>query len=310
MVPLLARGLRRVRVLILASLALVAGTATVRAAGDCARCTPTALCATHQQEETAALTELGARLKSKDPFDRKNALTKLAELDHRHPLCPTLETAKLVATALDDADVAVRTQAVTTLAGGMHPDVAVRGLVDALTEARKELAKIPFGRGDWGGGNNGDPPDPKAAERRTARTAWSTLLTECVTGLRKLPDDRSVAALAELLPTLTRWQAELLAADADALLALGARSGVAAIIARLKAAPVGDTGKQRFGPDTTGATLRDLLAKAAAAKGTDAVPEWSDTEPVDWERWFAKNQKHFAAKLGKYGLEELRKAAR
>jgi hypothetical protein len=269
----------------------------------------------HQKEEAAAVAELAPKLKSKDFGERKSAVAKIGELDAKHPLCPTLESAKLVAGMLDDEKVAVRIAAVQSLAGGMHPDVAVGALAGALDETQKALAKIPFGKGDWGGGPGGgaggagQKEDPKAAERRKSREELNALAQELVKSLRALPDDRSVAALAELLPQLNRWNGELLSATADALLASGAREGVAAVVARLKSAPVNDTGgKYGGGPDTTGKTLRDLLADAAPKHGTEPVPVWNSKEAVDWERWFAKNQKHFAAKLGKYGLDELRKA--
>lgn len=278
-------------------------------AGDCAACTPTALCAVHLKEEAAAVAEQAPKLKSKDMGERRSAIAALVALDSKHPLCPSLESAKLVAAALDDEKVAVRLAAVTALERGMHPDVSVGALATALDETRKELAKIPFGKGDWGGGAPGAKEDPKVVERRKARDELLGLAQLIVKGLRGLPDDRSVAALAELLPTLSRWNGELLSSTADALLDLGARDGVTAVVQRLKSAPINDTGgKYGGGPDTTGKTLRDLLAAAATKKGTEPVPEWSEKEAPDWERWFAKNQKHFPAKLGKYGIEQLRKA--
>jgi hypothetical protein len=278
-------------------------------ADDCATCTPTALCAVHQKEEAAAVAEVTPKLKSKDPSDRRFAIAALVALDAKHPLCPSLESAKLVAAALDDEKVAVRLEAVKALERGMHPDVSVGALATALEETHKELAKIPFGKGDWGGGAPGAKEDPKVVERRKARDELVGLAQQIVKGLRELPDDRSVAALADLLPTLSRWNGELLSATADALLGLGARDGVTAVVQRLKSAPVNDTGgKYGGGPDTTGKTLRDLLAEAAPKKGTEPVPAWDEKEAPDWERWLAKNQKHFPAKLGRYGIEQLRKA--
>jgi len=279
----------------------------VRADG-CATCSPTALCAVHQKEEAAAVAELTPKFKSKDPGDRRGAIAKLVALDARHPLCPSLESAKLVAT-LDDEKVAVRLEAVKALQRGMHPDVSVGALATALEETRKELAKIPFGKGDWGGGAPGAKEDPKVVERRKARDELLGLAQQIVKGLRELPDDRSVAALADLLPTLSRWNGELLSSTADALLGLGSRDGVSAVVQRLKSAPVNDTGgKYGGGPDTTGKMLRDLLAAAAPKKGTEPVPAWDEKEAPDWEHWLAKNQKHFPAKLGRYGIEQLRKA--
>jgi hypothetical protein len=60
-------------------------------ADGCATCTPTALCAVHQKEEAAAVAELTPKLKSKEPNDRRGAITALVALDAKHPLCPSLE---------------------------------------------------------------------------------------------------------------------------------------------------------------------------------------------------------------------------
>jgi hypothetical protein len=196
----------------------------------------------------------------------------------------------------------------------MHPDVAVAALARTLEETCKTLSKLPSGRGGGGGGGGGagQKEDPKVAERRKEREELNALAQELVKSLREIPDDRSVAALADLLPQLGSRNTELLSATADALLALGARSGVAAVVQRLKSAPVSETsGGGKYGgggPDTSGKTLRDLLAEATPKRGTEPVPSWSNKEAGDWEGWFAKNQKHFAAKLGKYDLEALRKA--
>ena len=279
--------------------------------GDaCSSCKPTALCPDHLVQENAAVAQLAPLLKSKDPFERSRTLAKLGELDAKHPLCPTADTAKLVAGLLDDESVDVRTEAAKALGNGMHPDVAITALIGALDATKKGLAKIPFGMGDWGAAP-GQKEDPKVTERRKAREELNALETTIVAGLVKLPDDRSVAALVELLPQLTRWNGEMLATTTEGILKLGARGGVEAVVARIKTSPVGDTGGRWGGPDTTGHTLRDLLAAAAAAKGTDPVPPWIEDKNAkdqpDWDKWFTKNQKHFPAKLGKYTLAELQK---
>ena len=191
----------------------------------------------------------------------------------------------------------------------MHPDVAVGALRRRSRRRTRSSREDPVRQGRLGGGapgSEGGSEGRRAAQgaRRARRPGAAD--RERAAGL---PDDRSVAALADLLPTLSRWNGELLSSTADALLGLGARDGVTAVVQRLKSAPVNDTGgKYGGGPDTTGKTLRDLLAEAAPKKGTEPVPAWDDKEPPDWERWLAKNQKHFPAKLGKYGIEQLRKA--
>ncbi|MBM4014901.1 MAG: hypothetical protein FJ293_08045 [Planctomycetes bacterium] len=242
-------------------------------------------------------------------------MTKLAELDHARPVGPSAEVAKLVAGTLDDDVQHVRVESVKALAARMHPDVAVPALTGALGATMKELAKMPFGRADWdgiaGGGAGGgptEPEDPKALERRKKREELHALLAEQVAAIRTLPDDRSVTALVELLPQLTRWHGALLDATAQGLIDFKARKGLDAVVARIKSSPVGDTGSRWGGPDKTGATLRDLLARGLAETASEPVPEWSDEEHPDWDRWFARNQKHFKAKLGKYGLEQMKAA--
>ncbi|MSR47151.1 MAG: hypothetical protein EXS13_08810 [Planctomycetes bacterium] len=280
--------------------------------GDCANCSLTALCAPHQKEEAAAVAGLAAKLKSKDPFDRKATVDKLAELDHARPLGPSAEIAKLVAGTLDDDNHLVRLGSVQALAAKMHPDVAVPALCNALNLTMKALAKMPYGRADWGGGggagageDNPPPEDPKAIEKRKQRDELNTLAQELVNALTILPDDRSVTALMEMLPQLSRWHEALLTSTAGALVKLRARKGIEVVVQRIKLSPIGDSGSKWGGPDKTGATLRDVLARGLEDAGSEPVPPWSDEEAPDWERWFAKNQKHFLAKLGKLTVEAM-----
>ncbi len=291
----------------LVSLALVVATAFGAPPDGCPSCSATALCAAHQKEESAALAELAPKLKSKDAFERQATVSKLAGLDLARPIGPSPEIAKLVASMVDDEKAIVRTEAVKSLGGGMHPDVAVPAIAEALAATMKELAKIPFGRGDWA--PPGSPTDdPKVAERRKQRDELYAVAGAAMTALRHLPDDRSVAALIEALPQWSRWHEEQLTATVEALMALRARKGVEAVIQRIKIAPVGDTGSKWGGPDKSGALLRDVVARSIQPMEIDPLPEWNDKEAPDWEGWFKKNQKHFAAKLGKCSLEEMKKA--
>jgi len=291
----------------LVSLGLVVATAFGAPPDGCPSCSATALCAQHQKEESAAVAELVPKLKSKDAFERQSTVSKLAGLDLARPIGPSAEIAKLVAGMVDDEKAIVRTEAVKSLGGGMHPDVAVPAIAECLGATMKELAKIPFGRGDWsppGAAND----DPKAAERRKQREELYAVAGAAIAALRQLPDDRSVAALVEALPQWSRWHEEQLRATTEALMALRARKGVEAVIQRIKVAPVGDAGSKWGGPDKSGAMLRDVVARAIQPMEIEPLPEWNDKEAPDWEKWFAKNQKHFAAKLGKCSLEEMKKA--
>lgn len=301
-------------VALLLSLALLLPARASAPLDDCGACKPTALCATHQAEEDAAVQEFSTKLKSKDAFLRQSTVEKLAALDAKHPLAPSAAIAKLVAAQLEDEAFAVRTAAAKALGDGLHPDVAIVALADALEASRKELAKIPFGPGDWGPPpgqkkDGGAPPDPKAAERRKLREDLGNLQRTAIGGLAKLPDDRAVAALAEQLPALTRWNGDAITTTTRALLEGGSRKGVEAIVAKLKSFPVGDAAPKWGGRDPSGRAVRDLLAAYAVKRGCDEVPDWNDKEQVDWDKWLAKNQKKFEPKLGKYGLDELRKRA-
>lgn len=295
----------------LVSLGLVVATALAAPLAvppdGCTSCNATTLCSTHQKEESAALAEITPKLKSKDAFERQAAVSKLAGVDLARPIGPSPEIAKLVAGMVDDEKAIVRTEAVKSLGGGMHPDVAIPAIAEGLGATMKELAKIPFGRGDWappGGAND----DPKAAERRKQRDELYAVAGAAILALKQLPDDRSVTALIEALPQWTRWHEEQLTATVDALMDLRARKGVEAVIARIKAAPVGDTGSRWGGPDKSGVMVRDLAARSLQPMEIDPLPEWNDKEAPDWDAWFKKNQKHFPAKLGKCSLEEMRKA--
>ncbi|MBL8842851.1 MAG: hypothetical protein JNL90_15140 [Planctomycetes bacterium] len=313
------------------------------AAQECPDCKPTTPCGVHQKAESEALAAFAAKLKSKDPFERSAALGQIAELDGARPFGPSTDAAKLVASALDDEKVVVRQEAAKRLAG-MHADVALPALLGALEATTKELAKLPSGRGDWGGGGgrggpgggaggggpggggpgggggggrggagggggapeDGKPEDPKVLERRKLREELNGLSLEIVNGLAPLPDDRTVVALAELLPTLSRWNEALLGATVDGLLRHGARKGAEAVVAKLNGAPIGEG---RFGgPDPTGPALREALAKSALKQGAEPLPDWSTEEKQDWDKWFAKNQKHYVAKLGKWTIASQRAA--
>ena len=291
----------------LVSLGLVVATALAAPPDGCTSCSATALCSTHQKEESAALAELAPKLKSKDAFERQATVAKLAGLDLARPIGPSTELAKLVAGMVDDEKAIVRTEAVKALGGGMHPDVAVPAIAEGLGATMKELAKIPFGRGDWAPPGEANA-DPKAAERRKQRDELYAVAGAAIAALRKLPDDRSVTALIEALPQWSRWHEEQLTATVEALLELRARKGVEAVLARIKAAPVGDTGSRWGGPDKSGAMLRDLMAREIQPMEIEPLPEWNDKEAPDWDAWFKKNQKHFPAKLGKWSLAEMKKA--
>jgi hypothetical protein len=273
------------------------------AADDCPQCTPTTLCATHVAAQAAEIKEWKPKLRAKEAADRLEAVKKLAAVSAEHPSVPSQEAAAAIAGALADDANEVRCAAATALGEGLHPDVAVRALTDALKEVRKELAKS--GGGKYGGGGGDDSKDPKAAERRKQREENTKFDLALVASLARLPDDRCVEVLSDLLLALNRRSgADLLQPVADALIKADTRPAIAAVIAKIKASPPGGGGK--WGPDTTGKTLHDLLTAWAGGKGLTGMPAWDEKDPPDWEAWFAKNQSKVAAKLGKWNLERMR----
>src|SRR5688500_15344931 len=135
-------------------------------AGDCAQCSGTALCAAHLEAQANSIKELKPKLKEKAAPDRIATLKKLAAASAEHPGVPSQEIADLVADALEDPSYAVRTEAAQLLAADLHPEVAVRSLLAALEQVRKDVSKMGGGggRGGYGGGGDDDqePKDPKA----------------------------------------------------------------------------------------------------------------------------------------------------
>lgn len=285
-------------------LALAAGFG-VLTSEECGQCTDAALCAAHQTAQTAAVKAAKPKLRGGEPVDRISAVQELARINHEHPRLPSSEVADLAEAALQDESMAVRTEAAKALADGMQPETAVRSLVAALENVRGDLAKL--GGGGRYGQPDGDAKDPKVQERRKTRDEAMHYAQAIVDGLGKLPDDRSVDALADFLAQLSgRSSDELTTGVANSLIALDARKGIEALIQKIKLSSGG--GGKYGGPDATSKTLHDLLAKSVAAKGLTDAPAWSTKEPPDWEKWFAKNQRSYPAKLGKYDLEKMRKA--
>jgi len=296
-------------VLVLAVLGAAAGASASSApcaiaGNDCPECSSTALCAAHQKAQSDAAKEQKPKLHSKDLSERMSALKQLAILNAEHPGIPSSEIAELVAGALDDESTEVKTAAAKCLGEGLHPDVAVRALISALDQLRKDMAKSGGGR--YGGAPENDQ-DPKAAERRRQREQTTQYAQALVGSIARLPDDRCVDALSELLLGLTRRNgADLLPATAEALIKFETRPAFEAIFKKIKASPPGKGGG-RWGPDTTGRTLHDMVLAWATSKGLEDMPSWDDKDLPDWEHWFAKNQAKVAVKLGKYNLERMRK---
>ncbi len=284
-------------------LALAAGFGAI-ASEECGQCSDAALCAAHQVAQAAAVKAAKPKLRGGDPVDRILAVQELARINHEHPRLPSSEIAVLAEAALQDESMAVRAEAAKALADGMQPETAVRSLVSALENVRGDLAKL--GGGGRFGQPDGEEKDPKVQERRKLRDEAVRYARAIVDGLGKLPDDRSVDALADFLPQLSfRSGGELTDGVGKSLVALDARKGIEALVQKIKLSPAG---AGPFGPDPTGKTLHDLLTTSARSKGLADPPPWSTKEPPDWEKWFAKNQKSYAAKLGKYDLEKMRKA--
>jgi hypothetical protein len=292
---------------------------------DCGQCSATALCPVHVAAQAAAIKDLKPQLRAKDAKDRLATIQKLAQISAEHPTIPSSEASELIAGALEDDSYEVRTEAARLLGGELHPDVAVRSLVAAIDGVRSDLGKLGHGRGGGGGGGgnggsggggNGGPDgddgkgtDGKAAEQRKLREEMTKYAQTVIEGLGKLPDDRCVEALSDLILQLTRRNGgELIVPAAQSLVQLDARKGIESVIQKIKLSSGGGDSGGKWGPDTTGQQLHDLLARAVADKGLESAPAWTKGEQPDWDKWLARNQKRFPAKLGKYDVDKMRKA--
>jgi hypothetical protein len=190
---------------------------------ECKSCKPDDLCGVHQEAEQKALKELRGKLQSKDVAQREKALAEVAALTKAHENAPSRGVADTLAIALDDESFGIRAKAANFLVDGQHPDAAVKALTKALDDVREEFSKIGRRAQERGGG-----------EHSILSGDGKLYVDAVVGGLAKLPDDRSVEALCNLLKQLPAdAPSEAVLPVARALEQLGAREGIQTIVQRM-----------------------------------------------------------------------------
>jgi hypothetical protein len=204
-------------------------------ASDCPQCKPDDLCASHQESERKAIEEARGRIRSKDVAKRIAALRSIAELTKLHENAPARAAVETLAIGLKDDDFDVRALAAELIGDGQHPDASVKALADALDDVRTAFARLGRDRDRGAGGNEiGGKGARKYVEAVTA-------------GLGRLPDDRSVDALADVLRQLGPDAPDALVVPVvHALVQLRSRAAVEAVIDRFVSAE-GSRGQARAG---------------------------------------------------------------
>lgn len=281
-------------------------------AGDCLECKETKLCKAHDAEEDAVLASVHEALRASAKEERIAALEEVAALTEAHRNAPSKKVAQVLARAMKDEDLDVQAAAARLLAStGQHPETAVRTLVDAVEDLRGLLAGMPrVGRGR-------DDQDPLDAEQQEMREAAVNLATQVIEGLGRLPDDRSVAVLSDLLVQLpTRGGGDrLVTIVAKALAHLEARDGIESIIQRMvqtegrMGSRAGSGNEDRRGPgrgDGITRELHDQLVVLSEGKSISEHPVFDEQCAGEWKEWFSANQRFFPARLGKIKLELIR----
>ncbi len=209
--------------------------AAFAALGDCPECKVDDLCASHQESDSKALDAARGKIRSKDLVERLAAIDAAAALTKQHENAPSRAVADLLAVALVDKDWGVRTKVVEKLLDGQHADATVKALVEALDGVRAEFAKV---------GKNNDRSAGAGSIMTPDGLGYAAALID---GLGALADDRCTNALVDVLKQLgPDAPSEFAQPLAKALLALGSRPAIEAVIDRLVAAE-GSRSKARSG---------------------------------------------------------------
>ncbi len=203
--------------------------------GDCSECKPDDLCGPHRQSEKKGLDEWRGTIRAKDLEQRLSAVRGVAALTKQHANAPSRAVADTLAIALLDDDFRVREAAAEQLADGQHPDAAVKALVRALDDVRAEFAKL------------GRDRERGSAGASILAKNGKGYADAVIDGLARLPDDRSVDALAGVLKQLgPDAPTELANPLTKALLQLKSRDAIEAVVNRLVSAE-GSRGHARGG---------------------------------------------------------------
>lgn len=249
-----------------------------RALDVCDRCQDGKLCAPHAELEAAEIARLRPQLESADPGERTSALRQVADLTARHENAPSAEVAAVLAAALEDPSLRVRTRAVQLLADGQHPETTVVSVCALLESFEANMWTLVA----WLTG-----PDE---QRGTVADAMK-YLEVAMRASGDVPDDRVVEALSSVLlamPAEMRGQTVAMAATRS-LLELGTQDAVEAVLRQLS--PWSETREMR--------NIHDALRDLAARLDVEA-PEYGDDAGKQWKSWFRRNGRRLPKKLGRW----------
>ena len=243
----------------------------------CGECEPKKLCRPHAEQVSDGLKEAKAGLKSKEPGERRAALARAGELNQGHANAPAKEVTKLIASALEDDELGIRTQAAELLASGEEPETALKALAGSISDVGRLL-------GDIKGGH----PDSKAV---------NDFAIAVVRALSSYRDDRSVEALCELL---TRHPSaiygDVVYVLVDGVTELGSREGVEALLGYYSL-------MESLGsfPELED-HIHGRLGSLAARLELEGYPDGAESDSSAWKDWYEAHEQGFPKKLGKAQL--------
>ncbi|MEM6569176.1 MAG: hypothetical protein AAF726_21935 [Planctomycetota bacterium] len=232
----------------------------------------------HRKREKAELKRLKPKLNSKDPKERTNALYEVAALSREHEQEPSKEVAEVLAAALDDESLNVRSVAIDLLVNGQHTETAIKAVIGVMKGFESNMFTLV-----------GTLMGPKGKNDVDDAMRYLEVTMHSAGQLR---DDRVASALASVLlayPTEMRGEPVAMAAS-QSLLKFGTRDAVDAVIRQLDSRPEATRAKN----------IHDALAAFATRSEIEEVPAADDEDlKKAWRAWAKKNASRFPKKLGK-----------
>lgn len=137
--------------------------------------------------------------------------------------------------------------------------------------------------------------------------AWAEFGRVACISLGGLPDDRSVEAVVDYHRRLARKFQHLTAPSAEVLARLGSRDAIECLVRSLRDYPTwrrlpSVREELPLESDRTWAHgVHELLVEAAARRGIETTPEWSERPHGAWDDWFDEHAEAFPESLGRIG---------
>lgn len=298
------------------------------ASGDCGECSLEAgkvtLCRTHDKADGTELRRLKKLARSKEPQERIEALKGLAGLSSEHANAPSLEAAQLIAAYLEEELASARISAVAALLEGQHPEVVVATLSADVASIGRDWKVAEPQLAKWAAGKSDGPQSSNPKER--AEFAEHVRVLQygpyVVQALGKLPDERSSAALVEVLGwPVESTPAAFLRTAALSALELRTLAGAQAVIGLLEDLDAWLPGNPPAEPfpwqrpnqtfndalvrnltlrmqDSDYADVADRLRTTAQAMGLSGCPGEARGAAAAWKAWLAANATSFRSELG------------